>query len=83
MDESLTRQLRPWPAFRKIEDADGRASYFANHCPHCGSLQDDLYPHSEPDEPFFDISHATPGTIKLVPLAGAIQLSGDEHFVVG
>lgn len=82
MDEVLAEQLRAWPAFRKVVDPDGAEGYFANHCPHCGALHEDMYLHSEPDEPFFDIPRAAPGSIKLTPLAGTIKLSGNEHFVV-
>jgi hypothetical protein len=81
MDEALVRQLRPWPTFRKVDDPGG-GSYFANHCPHCGALQEDMYLHSEPEDPFFDIPRAAPGSIRLMPLSGAIQLSGSEHFAV-
>jgi hypothetical protein len=42
-----------------------------------------MYLHSEPDEPFFDIPGAAPGSISLTPLSGTIRLSGDEHFQVG
>jgi uncharacterized protein DUF5710 len=82
VDDSLARQLRPWPTYRRVTDPDGAADYFANHCPRCGAPQDDMYLHSEPDEPFFDIPRAAPGTIKVTPLAGTIRPSGDEHFEV-
>ena len=82
VDDSLARHLRSWPTYRKVTKPGGEADYFANHCSHCGATQDDMYLHSEPDEPFFDIPRATPGTIKLTPLAGTIRLSGDEHFEV-
>jgi Domain of unknown function (DUF5710) len=82
MDEDLARQLRPWPNFKRVGGRDGDASYFANHCPRCGSLQEDMYLHSEPDEPFFNIPRAAPGSITITPLAGTIHLSGDEHFEV-
>jgi hypothetical protein len=81
MDESLIRQLQPWPTFRRAQ-APGGESYFANHCSRCGALQEDMYLHSEPDQPFFSIPHAAPGSIKLTPLAGSIRFSGDEHFEV-
>jgi hypothetical protein len=29
-----------------------------------------------------DIPHAAPGSIKLTPLTGTIQLNGNEHFTV-
>jgi hypothetical protein len=80
IDEELARHLRRWPNFRKVIDSDDEA--YANHCPHCGAPQDDMYLHSEPDEPFFDILGAAPGSISLTPLSGTIRLSGDEHFQV-
>jgi hypothetical protein len=78
MDSALARQLEPWPFFRPVEQEGD----FANHCPHCGALQEDLYLHSEPDQPFFSIPRALPGSIKLTPLIGRVQLSGDESFEV-
>ena len=82
MDENLTRQLLPWPAFRRVSGSYGESGGFANHCSHCGTPQEDMFLHDEPDAPFFDIPRAPPGSIKLTPLAGTIQLSGDEHFAV-
>ena len=78
MDDALARQLEPWPFFKPVD----QESYFANHCAHCGALQEDLYLHSEPDQPFFSIPRAPPGSIKLTPLVGRVQLSGDESFEV-
>ena len=75
---SLAHQLARWPNYRQV--AEG--GYFANHCPSCGAAQDDMYLHSEPGEPFFDIPGAAPRSIELTPLAGSIELSGDEHFRV-
>ena len=57
-------------------------SYFANHCPHGGALQKDFYQHSEPDEPFYSIPRAAPDPIKLTPIVGRIQLSGDQSYEV-
>ena len=82
MDSALARQLEPWPFFKRSEGPDDEAGSFANHCPHCGALQDDLYLHTEPDEVFFNIPRAAPGSIKLTPLVGRVQLSGDEHFEI-
>ena len=80
VDDSLARQLARWPNYRKVIVEHAEDAYFANHCPACGAPQEDMYLHSEPDEPFFDIPGAVPGSIELTPLAGSIQLSGDEHF---
>lgn len=82
MDEALARQLRPWPTFRRSHDTDAEPGNFANHCPHCGEPQEDMQLHTEPDSPFFDIPRATAGLVKLTPLTGTIQLSGNEHFAV-
>lgn len=49
-------------------------SRFANHCPHCGTEQDDRDLHTEPSEPFFDIPHAPPGMIRLSLRAGPLRL---------
>jgi len=45
-------------------------------------VQEDLYLHSEPGDPFFGIPHAPPGAITLTPLLGRVQLSGDESFEI-
>jgi hypothetical protein len=82
MDEELIQQLRHWPTFRRSTMANGKTGDFVNHCPHCNAPQDDLYLHSEPDSPFFAISRAAPGSIKLTSLVGTIHLTADEHFTV-
>ena len=82
MDGGLAQQLKGWPNFRQVYTAGGQESSFANHCPHCGLVQEDLYLHSEPGDPFFDIPHAPPGAVKLTPLVGRVQLSGDESFEI-
>lgn len=82
IDDALARQLEPWPTFKKVDGPDVQEGYFANHCRCCGALQEDLYLHSEPGEPFFNIPRAVPGSVKLTPLSGRIQLSGDEHFEI-
>jgi hypothetical protein len=82
MDRALVRQLDVWPMFREAHEAGEEDSGFANYCPRCGSIQEDLYLHSEPGDPFYDIPHAMPGVVKLTPLTGRIQLSGDESFEI-
>src|SRR5579863_9936622 len=97
MDEELARQLTAWPNFRKTGDAGTRHQQvhrgdelFANHCPHCGTPQDDLYLHSEPGQVFFDIPGAAAagaesgarsgpagsGVVSLSALEGEVQLGG-------
>ena len=82
MEEALTRQLELWPTFRRTRTRKSETGHFANHCSHCGAVQEDLYLHTEPDDPFFDIPHAPAGSIKLTPLSGTVRLGGDEHFTI-
>jgi len=81
IDEALSRQLRPWPNFRRSRGSDTEPGNFANHCPHCGEPQEEMDLHAEPDSPFFDIPRAA-GSVKLMPLTGIVQLSGNEHFTM-
>jgi hypothetical protein len=80
MNPALAVQLERWPFFRKGFSSVTYGSYFANHCPQCGELQDDLFLHSEPDQPFYDVLHASPGSLKMSPLAGEIQLNASYSF---
>jgi len=82
MDDALANQLQRWPTFRRTLNPGGEPGNFANHCPNCGTPQDELYLHAEPGDAFFDIPHAPPGSIKLTPLTGTIRLNGNEHFTV-
>jgi hypothetical protein len=78
MDDALARQLEAWPYFQYVE----AENHFANHCPHCGIEQEDMYLHSEPDQPFFAITRAPVGTIRLTALVGRVELSGNESFEI-
>jgi len=82
IDENLAQQLQAWPIFHRIRTPNGDAGNFTSHCRHCGTPQEDLYLHSEPDHPFFDIPNASPGSIMLTPLSRTIRLEGAEHFTV-
>jgi hypothetical protein len=82
VDAALAAQLAAWPTFRESYSEIDQGSCFANHCPHCGGLQEDMYLHSEPQDPFFSIPRAAPGAVRLTPLAGRVRLSGDESFEV-
>jgi hypothetical protein len=79
VDEPLARQLKAWPYFRPGVPQLDQPPGYANHCLHCGSRQDDMLLHSEPDQPFFHIP-GPHGSIELTRLTGVIRLSGDEHF---
>jgi hypothetical protein len=80
VDDALAAQLAPWPMFRESYSEIDQGSCFANHCPRCGALQEDLYLHSEPEDPFFSIPNAAPGTVRLTRLLGRVRLSGDESY---
>ena len=82
IDSALAAQLERWRFFRKDIGAGSEEGYFANHCPHCGAIQEDYLLHAEPGDVFFGISRAEPGSIEFTPLVGRIQLSGDYSFGV-
>ena len=67
-----------WSSFSYVEDE----GCFSNHCPHCGARQDDMYLHSEPDQPVFSIPRAPLGSIRLTRLVGRIQCNGNESFEI-
>ena len=77
MNEELREQLCPWPNFQRT-----KGGLFVNSCHACGARNDDLYLHTEPGDPFFDIPSRPTGSTKLAPLTGTIQLTGSEHFQV-
>jgi hypothetical protein len=82
MDGALTKLLQRWPSFREGIDEDSGEGNFANHCPHCGAMQEDYLLHSEPGDVFFGIAMGGPGAVEFTPLEGRIQLSGDYGFEV-
>ncbi|TLZ37867.1 MAG: hypothetical protein E6K23_16870 [Gammaproteobacteria bacterium] len=82
IDGTLARRLAPWPTFREVHSEVDQESHFANHCPHCGALQEDMHLHSEPGHPFFSIPRSAPGAVRLTALEGRVRLSGDESFEV-
>lgn len=82
VDDSLARQLMPWPGFRQIAPHSSGAGRFANHCPQCGTQQDDRGLYTEPGEPFFEFSRTAPGAVRLTPLVGQVRLSGDARFIL-
>jgi hypothetical protein len=78
VDDALREQLGRWPDFRPVASGD----CFANHCQHCGAVQDDMELHTEPDHPFFNIPRDASGEIQLTPVIGLVQLSGSESFEI-
>ena len=80
MDEALARQLAHWPNFKKGIGPVHGAPYFANHCPHCGALQEDSLLHDVPGDLFFPNPQSPPSACRLTPLAGPIRVSGACHF---
>jgi hypothetical protein len=75
LDAALAAKLAAWPNFHESDNEPG--SGYANHCPRCGALQEDLYLHSEPEDPFFNISRTA--SVRLEPLAGRIRLNDREQ----
>jgi hypothetical protein len=48
MDSALATQLARWRFFRRESGAGSEEGCFANHCPHCGAMQEDTLLHAEP-----------------------------------
>jgi hypothetical protein len=82
MDGALASQLERWRFFRKVSGEGAEDGCFANHCPHCGAVQEDYLLHAEPGDVFFCIPQAQPGSITFTPLSGRIQVSGNWGWVV-
>jgi len=82
LDEGLAAQLAGWTNFHPTVREDQEAGHYANHCPHCGAVQEDYLLHSEPGEVFFCIPRAEPGTVTLTRLNGSVKASGDIGFGV-
>jgi hypothetical protein len=73
MDNALANQIKRWPGYRRVTGEE----YFANHCRHCGSAQEEYLLHSEPGDVFFGIAPDRAGSIEFTPLQGRVQMSGD------
>jgi hypothetical protein len=61
MDGVLAKLMQRWHHYRKGGDEDSEEGNFANHCPHCGAMQEDYLLHSEPGDVFFGLAMGTPG----------------------
>jgi hypothetical protein len=82
IDGVLAKLIQRWPCFRKGVGEDSEEGNFANHCPHCGAMQEDYLLHSEPGDVFFGLAMGTPGGVEFTPLEGRVYLSGDYGFRV-
>lgn len=82
VDEALAQELSRWPTFREGFSEMEQDRVFANHCPRCGAMLEEMDLHSEPEQPFFSVAHAAPGAIRLTPVVGEVHLSGDESFEI-
>jgi Domain of unknown function (DUF5710) len=81
-DGALRILLQRWPCYRPGIGEDAEQGNFANHCSHCGAMQEDYLLHSEPGDVFFGIALGSPEEVEFTPLAGRLQLSGDYGFEV-
>ena len=79
MDDALAKALERWPHFRS-GTGEGSTNGFANHCPHCGAMQEDYLLHSEPGDVFFGIAPGRPAEVEFTRLHGRVRLSGDYGF---
>ena len=82
MDSALAATLARRRFYSTATGAESLDGCFANHCPHCGAVQEDYLLHSEPGDVFFCIAEAEPGSIEFTPVEGRIRVSGDCGFGV-
>jgi len=82
MDEGLAEAMRRWSCYRKEGDGESEGGNFANHCPHCGAVQEDYLLHSEPGDVFFGLEMGEPGGVEFTGVEGRVGLSGDYGFRV-
>jgi hypothetical protein len=82
MDGVLAKLMQRWPCYRKGVGDDAEEGNFANHCPHCGAMQEDYLLHSEPGDVFFGLAMGTAGAVEFTALEGRVCLSGDYGFGV-
>ena len=80
MDVILAGLMQRWPCYRKGAGEDAGEGNFANHCPHCGAMQEDYLLHSEPGNVFFGLAMGTPGGVEFTALEGRVGMSGDYGF---
>lgn len=80
MDEGLAKQLKPWPSYRPGVGEDAESRLFANHCAHCGAMQEDYRLHSEPGDVFFGLAIGAPGVVEFTAVQGRACFSGDYGF---
>jgi predicted RNA-binding Zn-ribbon protein involved in translation (DUF1610 family) len=82
MDDALAATLERRRFFRTLASTGADEGYFANHCPHCGAVQEDYLLHSEPGDVFFCIPEAEPGSVEFTAVEGRIRANGDCGFGV-
>ena len=77
-NEPVRKALQLFPYFRLAKSKSADASYYANHCSRCGSLQGDFYLHSEPGGAFFPETRQDYAHIKFNLIDGDAELDGAE-----
>lgn len=80
VDGVLAKSVERWPHYRQRVGEDAAEGVFANHCPHCGAMQEDYLLHSEPGDVFFGLAMDAPGAVEFTALEGQVCLSGDYGF---
>lgn len=82
MDGELTTLIERWPRYRQGVGEDAEEGVFANHCAHCGAMQEDYLLHAEPGDVFFGLAMDAPGAVEFTALVGRVCMSGDYGFGV-
>jgi hypothetical protein len=80
MDGVSAKLIERWPHYRQGVGADAEEGNFANHCPHCGAMQEDYLWHSAPGDVFFGLAIGTPEAEEFTALEGRVSLNEDYGF---
>jgi hypothetical protein len=78
IDASLRLQLAGWPNFHPMRRSHAGYGGFANHCPSCGTPQDDFYLHCQPGGIFFSFQDPVAQELRIDVLQGRVRFSADE-----
>lgn len=78
VDDDFKALLRVvFPYFKSFEGQGRKEAYWANHCIHCGAVQEDDRLHTVPGVAFFPLTEAACRSISLVLIAPRFDLKID------
>ena len=69
------------PTYRFANSPATQGSYWANHCEHCGGLQEDHELFCEPEGAFLPVSPAAAAAIELLPVPEALRVGAAGYAI--